>query len=183
MDISKLHQNILFYQKFQFQDIDLHIFADEEKIFGVFWNFDSALEYFEGKFLFYNSSSKALLQCKQQLQEYFEGKRSKFDLQLQTFGTEFQKKAWQVLQNIEFAKSISYKEQAEILGNAKAVQAIGTANSRNPISIIIPCHRVIKSSGDFGEYAGGMERKNFLLSLEKAHSDKIVQQPEIEANI
>lgn len=107
-----------------------------------------------------------LLKSKKQLDEYFCGKRKIFDLKLDLSGTDFQKKAWQHLQKIPFGKTRSYGDQAKSAGAAKAVRAIGTANGRNPIAIIVPCHRVIRSDGSLGGYAGGLHIKKFLLELE-----------------
>lgn len=108
-----------------------------------------------------------LKKARQQLREYFSGKRRTFDLKIKISGTDFQKKAWQGLQKIPFGKTQSYTEQAQLIGNAQAIRAIGTANSKNPISIIVPCHRVIRNDGSLGGYAGGLAAKKFLLQLEQ----------------
>lgn len=104
-----------------------------------------------------------------QLQEYFEGKRKGFDLPLNAEGTAFQKAAWQVLRQIPYGETITYGEEAERMGNKKAARAVGGANHRNPIAIIIPCHRVVAADG-LGGYGSGAERKAWLLALEKAHT-------------
>ena len=101
-----------------------------------------------------------------QLDQYFSGKRKKFDLPLETEGTKFQKSAWKALTSIPYGKVWSYQEQAEKLKTPKAVRAVGNANSKNPISIIVPCHRVIAKSGKLAGYAGGLNVKEFLLNLE-----------------
>ena len=101
-----------------------------------------------------------------QLGEYFEGRRQKFDLSLKPHGTEFQRSAWESLLSIPYGETRSYLQQAEHIQNPKALRAIGQANSRNPISIIIPCHRVIGKNGSLTGYAGGLERKKLLLALE-----------------
>jgi methylated-DNA-[protein]-cysteine S-methyltransferase len=106
----------------------------------------------------------------EQLDEYFTGKRKVFELNLQLTGTDFQQQAWQVLQTIPYAKTLSYGGQANIIRRANAVRAIGAANGRNPISIIVPCHRVIGASGKLIGYGGGLERKEFLLELEKKYA-------------
>ena len=85
---------------------------------------------------------------------------------VQLSGTKFQLKAWDALKKIPYAKTVSYSEQAKISGNPKAVRAIGNANNANPISIIVPCHRVIGKSGKLVGYGGGLDRKNYLLDLE-----------------
>jgi len=101
-----------------------------------------------------------------QINEYFEGKRKEFNLPLIICGTSFQKKAWEALQKIPYGETRSYKEQAKILGNPNAVRAVGKANGDNRISIIIPCHRVIGTSGELVGYGGGLWRKKYLLELE-----------------
>ena len=101
------------------------------------------------------------------LQEYFEGKRKAFDLPLDPKGTEFQKKAWDALLTIPYGQTRSYKEQAEAVGNVKACRAVGAANGKNPISIIIPCHRVIGTDGSLVGFGGGLALKKALLDLEK----------------
>jgi methylated-DNA-[protein]-cysteine S-methyltransferase len=102
-----------------------------------------------------------------QFEEYFEGKRTQFDLKLAPEGTEFQKKVWKQLQEIQFGKTMSYQEMANQLGNPKLIRAAASANGKNPISIIIPCHRVIGSDGSLTGYAGGLHRKKWLLEHER----------------
>lgn len=109
-----------------------------------------------------------LAECRKQLEEYFAGKRREFTVPL-VFerGTEFQKKVWKELAKIPFGKTVSYKDVAESLGNPKAVRAVGGASSKNPIGIIVPCHRVIGSDGKLTGYYGGVWRKEWLLDHEK----------------
>lgn len=102
-----------------------------------------------------------------QLQEYFDGKRETFSLPLNAKGTAFQEKVWQELQKIPYGQCISYGELASRIGNPKAARAVGMANHNNPIGIIIPCHRVIGKNGKLVGYAGGIDKKTFLLDLEK----------------
>jgi len=102
-----------------------------------------------------------------QFEEYFNGKRKTFNLPLIMHGTVFQKKVWKALQNIPYGKTVSYGEIAAKIGNPKACRAVGLANNRNPISIIVPCHRVIGSNGSLTGYGGGLELKQQLLDLEK----------------
>lgn len=113
--------------------------------------------------------------CKQQLGEYFEGKRTIFNVPLDPQGTTFQKSVWACLIQIPFGKTQSYGDIAETLNNRKAVRAVGGANGRNPISIIVPCHRVIGKNGTLTGYAGGTERKLWLLKHEgiKVESSKL----------
>lgn len=110
-----------------------------------------------------------LLQASAQLMEYFEEKRKTFDLNLNPDGTEFQKKVWGLLQTIPFGKTYTYAQMANKLGDPKVIRAAASANGKNPIAIIIPCHRVIGSDGSLTGYAGGLENKKFLLELEKAN--------------
>jgi methylated-DNA-[protein]-cysteine S-methyltransferase len=107
-----------------------------------------------------------LLRAVQQLQEYFSGTRNSFDLELDFAGTDFQKKVWQALLTIPFGETRSYSEIAEQIGNPSAVRAVGAANGKNPISIVAPCHRVIGASGKLTGFAGGLEAKERLLTLE-----------------
>lgn len=101
-----------------------------------------------------------------QLQEYFAGTRQAFDLPLRPAGSDFQRRAWQALQAIPYGETRNYAQQAEALGQPQAARAIGTANGQNPISILIPCHRVIAKSGKLAGYAGGIAAKHYLLQLE-----------------
>ncbi len=105
--------------------------------------------------------------CYEQLEEYFAGKRRGFDLPLETKGTPFQEKVWQALQTIPYGESRSYEEIAAQIGNPKACRAVGMANHRNPISVLIPCHRVVGKNGSLTGYAGGLEVKKQLLELEE----------------
>ena len=113
-----------------------------------------------------SAASQHLQRTAQQLDEYFSGKRTEFDVSLDLAGTDFQRSVWQELSAIPFGKSVSYAQHAQRLGNPKALRAVGSAIGKNPISIIVPCHRVIGSSGAVTGYAGGLERKRFLLALE-----------------
>lgn len=107
-----------------------------------------------------------LAQACKQLTEYFEGSRKTFDVPLAAKGTDFQKQVWQALTQIPFGETWSYQDLANTIGNPKAVRAVGLANGKNPISVIVPCHRVIGKSGKLTGYAGGLERKEALLKLE-----------------
>lgn len=102
----------------------------------------------------------------QQLEEYFKGTRKDFDLPLKFSGTDFQQKAWKALLEIPYGKTVSYKTQAAKIKNPKAVRAIGSANGRNPLAVIIPCHRVIAHDGSLGGYGGGLSMKKALLQME-----------------
>ncbi|MDE1991756.1 MAG: methylated-DNA--[protein]-cysteine S-methyltransferase [Rhizobiaceae bacterium] len=114
-----------------------------------------------------NSKQPILAQTRQELEEYFAGDRSVFDVPLDFVGTDFQKQVWQALRTIPFGETRSYGQIARQIGAPKAVRAVGAANGRNPVSIIMPCHRVIGSTGDLTGFAGGLDRKLYLLELEK----------------
>ena len=114
-----------------------------------------------------DSVPKMLLACRSQLDEYFRGKRKVFDLKLEPRGTAFQKKVWRQLLRIPYGETRSYKDIARDVGNSRAVRAVGMANARNPISIIIPCHRVIGIKGDLVGYGGELWRKQWLLDHER----------------
>ena len=105
-----------------------------------------------------------------QLSEYFGGERDTFDLPLDLEGTAFQRRVWVGLCTIGFGETISYGELARRIGNPKAVRAVGLANGRNPVSIVVPCHRVIGADGSMTGYGGGIDRKIFLLGLEGVHA-------------
>jgi methylated-DNA-[protein]-cysteine S-methyltransferase len=107
-----------------------------------------------------------------QINEYFEGKRKSFDLQLNPNGTAFQRRVWDALQEIPFGKTLSYLKLSEKLGDVKAIRAVAAANGKNPIWIVIPCHRVIGSDGSLTGYAGGLHRKKWLLD----HENPVKQQ-------
>ena len=101
-----------------------------------------------------------------QLKEYFEGKRREFSLKLNPVGTVFQKKVWNALLEVPYGKTLSYFELSEKIGDVKAIRAVAAANGKNPIWIVIPCHRIIGSDGSLTGYAGGLHRKKWLLDHE-----------------
>jgi methylated-DNA-[protein]-cysteine S-methyltransferase len=113
-----------------------------------------------------NDAVEPFAVVKQQLNDYFTGRLTTFDLPLAPHGTAFQQKVWQALQTIPYGKTISYGELARHIGQPTASRAVGLANGRNPISIIVPCHRVVGASGKLTGYGGGIERKQWLLNHE-----------------
>jgi len=113
-------------------------------------------------------SHPLLLQAQQQLEEYFAGQRRRFSLKLAPAGTEFQTRVWKALGTIPFGETRSYGQIADQIGKARAVRAVGAANGRNPLSIIVPCHRVIGANGKLTGFAGGLAVKARLLALESA---------------
>ena len=110
--------------------------------------------------------------CVIQLNEYFEGTRTKFDLKLNPEGTDFQKKVWKQLEQIPYGKTISYLELSKQLGDVKAIRAVANTNGKNPLWIIVPCHRVIGSDGSLTGYAGGLNRKKWLLDHENPYKQQ-----------
>jgi methylated-DNA-[protein]-cysteine S-methyltransferase len=110
--------------------------------------------------------ANCLQKCITQLDEYFKGNRTEFNLKLNPQGTEFQQKVWKELLTIPFNKTRTYLEQTKAIGDVKAIRAVASANGKNPIAIVIPCHRVIGSDGSLTGYAGGLWRKKWLLEHE-----------------
>jgi methylated-DNA-[protein]-cysteine S-methyltransferase len=115
-------------------------------------------------------SSPALDAAMTQLDEYFQGRRRVFDLMLRLEGTEFQKRVWRALLDVGYGETANYGEIARAIGRPNAVRAVGAANGRNPVSIIVPCHRIVGSSGDLTGYGGGLWRKKWLLEHEGKNS-------------
>jgi len=113
------------------------------------------------------SSTPLLKEAIRQMDAYFHHALIEFDLPLRAMGTEFQMKVWQALQTIPYGETCSYRDIAQIVGNIKAVRAVGGANNKNPIPIIIPCHRVIGKNGKLVGYSGGLDKKAWLLAFEK----------------
>ena len=107
-----------------------------------------------------------------QLAEYFAGRRQEFDIPLDLTGTEFQRAAWSALASVPFGETRSYRQQAEAIGRPKAVRAVGAANGRNPVPIVLPCHRIVGSDGSLTGYGGGLPIKEYLLNHEQAQSQK-----------
>lgn len=115
---------------------------------------------------------EALEDCVHQLNEYFEGTRTQFDLKLNPEGTDFQKQVWEKLQTIPYGKTLSYLGLSQQLGDVKAIRAVANANGKNPIWIVVPCHRVIGSDGSLTGYAGGLHRKQWLLEHENPYKQQ-----------
>ena len=113
-----------------------------------------------------------LQDCVYQLRDYFQGERENFSLKLNPKGTEFQKKVWEELQTIPYGKTMSYLYLSQQLGDVKAIRAVANANGKNPLWIIVPCHRVIGSDGSLTGYAGGLSRKQWLLEHESPYKQQ-----------
>lgn len=153
---------MVYFCKYQFENISLYLVATETHLINIQ----------------FTQPQKALLQTTEllsmatiQLDEYFQGKRTTFSLPFKLTGTLFQLAVWKELQNIPYGKTTSYKEIAQKINKPKAYRAVGMANNKNPLPIIIPCHRVIGSNGKLIGYAGGLKLKNYLLELEKSHTN------------
>ena len=147
----------------------LTIVTSPQGLHAIFWDKDRERPEYKNmiKALSNSENNKTFLKTKKQLKEYFQGKRKTFDIPLVLNGTEFQIQAWKELNKIPYAQTISYGEQAARLGDKKKARAVGMANGQNPISIIIPCHRVIGASGKLTGFGGGLDKKVKLLELEK----------------
>ncbi|WP_196891938.1 methylated-DNA--[protein]-cysteine S-methyltransferase [Aureivirga marina] len=137
----------------------LEIIGTQEGVSSIYFK-----DNFEGEIS--ENIPKVLEESVKQLKEYFFEDRKEFSFKLNPKGTDFQIKVWKILSEIPYGKSISYSEQSEIFGDLKAIRAIASANGKNPISIVIPCHRVIGKSGELTGYAGGIWRKKWLLEKE-----------------
>lgn len=124
------------------------------------------IEFLNGDILPEPNESELTQNASRQLEQYFEGHRHQFDLPLEPQGTDFQQRCWLALQDIPYGETRSYAEQAIAIARPDAVRAVGSANGKNPVSIVVPCHRVIGKSGHLTGYAGGLTRKAFLLELE-----------------
>jgi methylated-DNA-[protein]-cysteine S-methyltransferase len=114
------------------------------------------------------SDDAVLVAARRQLGEYFAGQRREFDLPLRLAGTPFQREVWDALRDIPYGETAGYGELAQRLGRPGTARAVGMANGRNPIAIVVPCHRVIGSAGALTGYGGGLDRKRYLLELERA---------------
>ncbi|PKA68483.1 methylated-DNA-[protein]-cysteine S-methyltransferase [Pseudomonas baetica] len=144
---------------------DLKLVANGSRLAAILWENDKPNRVRLGPMS--EAPDNPLLQrTAQQLEEYFAGKRDRFDLELDFVGTDFQKKVWAALLTIPFGETRTYSQIAEQIGNPTAVRAVGAANGRNLISIVAPCHRVIGASGKLTGFAGGLEAKERLLVLE-----------------
>ena len=143
----------------------LKLIASDEGLAAILWENDNPRRV-RLNVVAEDERHPVLLEAEKQLNEYFAGKRTSFDLKLDFAGTEFQKKVWKALLEIPFGETRSYGQIARQLGSPNAVRAVGAANGRNPLSIVAPCHRVIGSNGDLTGFAGGLHTKKFLLSME-----------------
>ncbi len=145
---------------------ELNLVASDQGLVAILWENDSPRRVSLDE-LTTNDRQPVLVETERQLREYFAGKRKTFSVPLDMRGTRFQKDVWEALLAIPFGETRSYGQLAAQLGNPRATRAVGAANGRNPISIIVPCHRVIGSSGKLTGFAGGLDTKAHLLHLEQ----------------
>ena len=153
------------YQKMSSPIGPIYIVADEKHLQAI--TFSRNWESVHKKMKAIECKSNAIIdQTEMQLQEYFAKERTEFNVPITFNGTPFQEQSWRALLTIPYGETRSYAEQAQIIGKAKAVRAVGSANGQNPIAIVVPCHRVIAKSGKLSGFAGGLEKKKYLLDLE-----------------
>jgi methylated-DNA-[protein]-cysteine S-methyltransferase len=144
----------------------LKLVASDKGLVAILWEKDNPRRVPLSN-LVENDQHPVLVETQRQLEEYFAGKRKSFSIALDMRGTRFQKDVWEALLAIPYGETRSYGQLAKQLGKPRATRAVGAANGRNPVSIIVPCHRVIGSSGKLTGFAGGLEAKAHLLSLER----------------
>jgi methylated-DNA-[protein]-cysteine S-methyltransferase len=149
----------------------LKLVASEKALVAILWENDDPVRVRLGDVV-EEPFHRVLVQTEKELKEYFAGKRRTFSLSLDMRGTPFQKEVWEVLLGIPFGETCTYGDTAKRLGNPAASRAVGGANRRNPISIIVPCHRVVGAAGNLTGFAGGLEAKTYLLSLEETNDEK-----------
>ena len=148
----------------------LTLIAGDRGLAAILWEADRA-DRVHAKATKPNPDHAILIETRRQLDEYFAGKRTQFELPLDLIGTAFQKTVWNELLAIPYGETRTYGDLARRLGNMKAIRAVGAANGRNPISIIVPCHRVIGASGDLTGFAGGLDVKAHLLNFESGATE------------
>ncbi|MGV9296697.1 methylated-DNA--[protein]-cysteine S-methyltransferase [Amycolatopsis sp. NPDC003676] len=147
---------------------DLTLVADGSALVAVYFDSHSRTPRFPD---FGPRADDTFATVTQQLDEYFAGRRQTFDLELDLRGSDFERRVWQLLTRIPYGETRTYRDLAVELGEPGAAQAVGNANGWNPLSIVVPCHRVVGSSGGLTGYAGGVARKRFLLQLEEPPAD------------
>ena len=156
-----------YYDTFQSPQGGILLLANDEGLAGVF--FDRQKYHPEKQADWKKNPNHGLLrQAKRELAEYFAGKRTRFDVALAPDGTPFQRSVWKAISTVRFGETISYGELARRAGHPGSARAAGAATGRNPIGIMVPCHRIMGANGSLTGYAGGLERKRALLALERA---------------
>lgn len=159
---SDLYSMTTYYQQMTCPFGTVHLYASEQHLKALLFKPWAKVQTHE----VINASNPVLDITMSQLEEYFLGTRQTFDIPLEPSGTEFQQKVWQTLQEIPFGQTWNYGQLAKAIGNKNASRAVGAANGKNPISIIVPCHRVIGANGTLTGYAGGLTAKEWLLKHE-----------------
>jgi methylated-DNA-[protein]-cysteine S-methyltransferase len=155
---------------------DLQLVACDQGLLAILWH-NTKTKSAPAPELVANHNHPILLEAERQLQQYFQGDRKSFSVQLQLIGTRFQINVWHALLAIPFGETRSYGQLARQLGNANAMRAVGAANGRNPIPIVVPCHRVIGASGDLVGFGGGLKIKAQLLELERERTGSVSTKP------
>jgi len=154
----------------------LQLVACDQGLLAILWH-NTKTKSAPAPELVANHNHPILLEAERQLQQYFQGDRKSFSVQLQLIGTRFQINVWHALLAIPFGETRSYGQLARQLGNANAMRAVGAANGRNPIPIVVPCHRVIGASGDLVGFGGGLKIKAQLLELERERTGSVSTKP------
>lgn len=160
------HDRSLYYDVMETPMGELYLVADEAGLCQLDFSTEGVPH------LEWQHAPQRLAEARAQMTAYFKGELQQFDLPLAPRGTEFQRRVWRELCAIPFAETISYGELARRIGRPSASRAVGAANGQNPIAIIIPCHRVIGANGKLTGYAGGLDRKAFLLAHERHHDQR-----------
>ncbi len=159
----------LVYRKIKTQVGTLKLVANSKALVAILWGDEKRVKLGSMK---KDVSNAILAETEKQLAEYFDGKRKTFSIPLEATGTEFQNQIWKELRRIPYGKTISYLELAKKMGRPKGARAAGMATGKNPISILVPCHRVIGADGRLTGFAGGISAKKTLLQLEAASRSK-----------
>lgn len=156
----------------------LYLIAGKRALYSVLWECDLEKPATKAALTPLSPSDKhdVIDAAEKQLGEYFAGKRRTFDVPLEMHGTDFQRAAWQALLTVPYGETASYEAQAIKLGGREKVRAVGTANGMNPVSIIVPCHRVVGKDGSLTGFGGGLEAKRWLLNLEAGVSQHPLRQ-------
>lgn len=147
----------------------LTIAATDAGLRAILWPDDDDRVAVEGDI---DDDHPVLVEARRQLGEYFDGERFDFDLPLDPVGTDFQQQAWQALRTIPYGETVSYGEQADRMGDRNKARAVGAANGKNPLSIVVPCHRVVGADGSLTGFAGGIDTKAWLLAHERANTGR-----------
>ncbi len=157
---------------------ELKLVASNEALVAILWQHESIAR-ITAEAMYEDRKHPVLITAEKQLGEYFLGKRQSFDVKIHFNGTDFQKNVWKALLIIPFGNTVSYADIAKKIGRPKAVRAVGSANRKNPVPIIVACHRVISSSGALAGYSGGVENKAVLLEAEGVFGHKVNKKPHV----